>query len=89
MTTNDKPIPIIMNPASGKPKPVLHTISETFRAHNLSWYGHFTYEFGDAIRFAKEAEPPQPVWLDGEFYRNTPVTIQVHRQAVKIVVPSW
>ena len=55
MTTNDKPIPIIINPASGKPKPVLHTISETFRAHNLSWHGHITYEFGDATRFAQEA----------------------------------
>ncbi len=49
------PIPIIINPASGKPKPVLHTISETFRAHNLSWRGHLTYQFGDATRFAQEA----------------------------------
>ncbi len=55
MTTNNKPIPIIINPASGKPKPVLHTISETFRAHNLSWRGHLTYKFGDATQFAREA----------------------------------
>jgi diacylglycerol kinase family enzyme len=34
-----------------------------------------------------EADPPQTVWLDGEFYKNTPVTIQVHPGAVKIVVP--
>jgi len=54
MTSNDKPIPIIINPASGKPKPVLHTISETFRAHNLSWRGHLTYKFGDATQFAQE-----------------------------------
>jgi diacylglycerol kinase family enzyme len=34
-----------------------------------------------------EANPPQSVWLDGEFYKNTPVTIKVHPSAVKIVVP--
>jgi diacylglycerol kinase family enzyme len=34
-----------------------------------------------------EAEPPQTVWLDGEYYKNTPVAIQVHQGAVKIVVP--
>lgn len=55
MNNNDKPIPIIINPASGKPKPVLHTISQTFRAHNLSWRAHITYQFGDATRYAQEA----------------------------------
>jgi diacylglycerol kinase family enzyme len=34
-----------------------------------------------------EADPPQTVWLDGEFYKNTPVTIQVRPGAVKIIVP--
>jgi diacylglycerol kinase family enzyme len=34
-----------------------------------------------------EADPPQTVWLDGEFYKNTPVTIQVHPGAVKVIVP--
>ena len=55
MTKNNKPIPVIINPASGKPQPVLHTINETFRAHNLSWRGHLTYQFGDATRYAREA----------------------------------
>lgn len=55
MTTKNKPIPIIINPASGKPKPVLHTINETFQTHNLSWRGHLTYKFGDATHFAQEA----------------------------------
>ena len=55
MSTNNKSIPIIINPASGKPRPMLHTISETFRAHNMSWRGHLTYKFGDATQFAQEA----------------------------------
>ena len=55
MTKNDQPIPIIINPASGKPQPILHTISETFRAHDLAWRAHITYQFGDATRFAREA----------------------------------
>lgn len=55
MSTNNKPIPVIINPASGKPQPVLHTVNETFRAHNLSWRGHLTYKFGDATRFAQQA----------------------------------
>lgn len=55
MTTNNKPIPVIINPASGKPQPVLHTINETFHAHNMSWIGHITYKFGDATQFAQQA----------------------------------
>jgi diacylglycerol kinase (ATP) len=55
MSTNNKPIPVIINPASGKPQPVLHTVNETFRAHNLTWRGHLTYKFGDATRFAQQA----------------------------------
>ncbi len=54
MTTHDKPIPIIINPASGKPRPVLHAISQGFRAHGLSWRGHLTYQYGDATRIARE-----------------------------------
>ena len=55
MSTNNKPIPVIINPASGKPQPVLHTVNETFRAHNLTWRGHLTYKFGDATQFAQQA----------------------------------
>ena len=55
VSTGNKPIPVIINPASGKAQPVLHTVNETFRKHNLSWQGHITYQFGDATRFAQEA----------------------------------
>lgn len=50
-----KPIPIIINPSSGKPQPILHTINETFRAHKRTWRGQITYRFGDATQFARQA----------------------------------
>jgi YegS/Rv2252/BmrU family lipid kinase len=34
-----------------------------------------------------EADPPQPVWLDGEPYGQTPFTATVLPQAVQVVVP--
>jgi diacylglycerol kinase (ATP) len=55
MSKETKPIPVIINPSSGKAQPILHTINETFRAHNRSWRGHLTYQFGDATRFAQQA----------------------------------
>ncbi len=50
-----RPIPIIINPASGKPQPVLHTLSRVFRAHSMEWNAQITYKFGDARRFAEQA----------------------------------
>ena len=55
MSKNNKPIPVIINPASGKAQPVLHTVNETFHAHKLSWVGQITYQFGDATLFAQQA----------------------------------
>ncbi|MCP4164780.1 MAG: hypothetical protein GY759_02665 [Chloroflexi bacterium] len=34
-----------------------------------------------------EADPPQSVWIDGEAYGQTPVTVQVIPQALQVVVP--
>ena len=34
-----------------------------------------------------EADPPQSVWIDGEAYGQTPVTVQVIPQALQMVVP--
>jgi YegS/Rv2252/BmrU family lipid kinase len=34
-----------------------------------------------------DADPPQPLWLDGEHYGETPVTIKVVPKAIKVVVP--
>ena len=55
MSPTTKPVPVIINPSSGKPQPILHTINETFRAHNLNWRGHLTYQYGDATQFARQA----------------------------------
>jgi diacylglycerol kinase family enzyme len=35
-----------------------------------------------------EADPPQAVWIDGEPYSDTPVTMEVLPGAVEIVVPE-
>lgn len=40
---------------------------------------------GSEIRI--DVEPDQPVWIDGEFYGRTPVTVKVLPGAVKVVVP--
>lgn len=55
MSQPSKPIPVIINPSSGKPNPILHTVNETFRAHKLSWQGFLTYQSGDATRYAQQA----------------------------------
>lgn len=34
-----------------------------------------------------QADPPQPLWLDGEHYGDTPATIKVVPKAIKVVVP--
>jgi len=34
-----------------------------------------------------QADPPQPLWLDGEHYGETPATIKVVPKAIKVVVP--
>lgn len=33
------------------------------------------------------ADPPQPLWLDGEYFGQTPVTIEVVPGAIQVVVP--
>jgi diacylglycerol kinase family enzyme len=62
----------------------------------LHQLGHYVLRHSDTDNHAYhaqgrvvtvESDPPQTVWLDGEFYRNTPVTIKVHPGAIKIVVP--
>lgn len=46
---------------------------------------HVSYLQGKHIRI--EASPPQPVWIDGEIYGETPITIEVAPAVVKIVLP--
>lgn len=46
---------VIINPASGQPKPVLHTINNVFRSTGTDWDLSITKESGDAERFARQA----------------------------------
>lgn len=50
-----QPIPIIINPASGRPLPVLHILNRVLRAHALSWKALVTHETDDARQFATQA----------------------------------
>ena len=48
-------IEVIVNPGSGQPKPVLHTLNSVFRPANVAWHLSLTNESGDAERFARQA----------------------------------
>lgn len=48
-------IRVVVNPGSGQPKPVLHTLNSVFRSANVEWNLSLTNESGDAERFAREA----------------------------------
>jgi YegS/Rv2252/BmrU family lipid kinase len=48
-------IHIIINPGSGKPKPILHTLNAVFRPKGIDWDISLTQKSGDAERFARQA----------------------------------
>lgn len=48
-------IRVIVNPGSGQPKPVLHTLNSVFRSANVEWDLFLTKKSGDAQQFALEA----------------------------------
>ena len=48
-------IHVVINPASGQPQPILHTLNHVFRATGASWGISLTQESGDAERFARQA----------------------------------
>lgn len=48
-------IHVIINPASGKPKPVLHILNRVFKQAGVDWDISLTKARGDAKRFAREA----------------------------------
>ncbi len=50
-----KKIHIIINPAAGKPEPILNTLNAVFHPHDIDWDISITQKSGDAQRFAKEA----------------------------------
>ncbi len=48
-------IHIIINPGSGKPKPILHTLNAVLRPKGIDWDISLTKKSGDAERFARQA----------------------------------
>jgi diacylglycerol kinase (ATP) len=48
-------IHVVINPASGQPQPILHTLNRVFRAAKVDWDISLTKESGDAQRFARQA----------------------------------
>ena len=52
-------IQVVVNPGSGQPKPILHTLNQIFRPAGVEWDISITQESGDAERFAREAVEAQ------------------------------
>jgi len=48
-------IHVVINPASGQPQPILHTLNRVFRAGKVDWDISLTKKSGDAERFARQA----------------------------------
>lgn len=46
---------VIINPGSGQPKPILHTLNAVFRPKDIDWDISLTKKSGDAERFARLA----------------------------------
>lgn len=51
----DKHIHLVVNPAAGKPEPVLNTVNEIFQKAGVRWTVSVTNEYGDAERQTREA----------------------------------
>jgi len=50
-----KKVHIIVNPASGQPQPVLHTLNSVFHPAGIDWDVFITKQSGDALRYTREA----------------------------------
>ncbi len=48
-------IHVIVNPASGQPQPILHTLNGVFHPLGIDWEVFITKQSGDAERFARQA----------------------------------
>lgn len=46
---------VVINPASGKDEPILNTINDVFRTHDIEWEAGITHKYGDARKLAKQA----------------------------------
>jgi len=50
-----KRIHVVINPGSGQPQPILHTLNKVFRAAKVDWDISLTVQSGDAEKYARQA----------------------------------
>jgi len=55
MTVPYKRVHVIINPAAGGNEPILNTLNDVFRRHQVEWDASITHRAGDATRHAREA----------------------------------
>ena len=55
MTPRYQNIHVIINPASGPNRPILNTLNDVFRKHDVDWDVSITKRYGDATQQAKDA----------------------------------
>lgn len=48
-------VQLIVNPAAGQPKPILHTVNRVFREHDINWDIALTRADGDGAKLARQA----------------------------------
>jgi diacylglycerol kinase family enzyme len=48
-------IHVVINPASGQPQPILHTLNSVFHPLGIDWEVFITRESGDAERYSRQA----------------------------------
>ena len=51
----NRKVHVVINPASGRPKPILHILNRVFKKAEVDWDISLTKKRGDAERFAREA----------------------------------
>ena len=52
----NKRIHVVINPASGQPEPILHTLNPVFRPTGVDWDVSTTKENGDGMKYAPLAK---------------------------------
>lgn len=55
MSADSKRIHVVVNPAAGQDEPILNTLNDVFRTHDVDWSISVTKAYGDATRFARQA----------------------------------
>ncbi len=60
MQTAIQHVEVIVNPASGKNRPILNTLNDVFRQYDIEWNISITHQEGDGERLAQQALEKNP-----------------------------